>query len=207
MRRLAAAGCLLVLLVAGCASPAPDVQRYRLNLGPSDTRPRLPDRARSTLHLRSVTLASYLRADGILYRTDEHTFSVARGHRWVEPLARQLQIGLTHVLGRRLESTAVFGPSEKPEGPAHTLTVHVEAFYGHHDGTARIEGTWHLRDPGGRLLRRETFESRVPLEADGYPALVEALSRGWKQTGTAMANKLSRSLAPPASDSVPADNS
>lgn len=207
MRRLAAAASLLVLLVAGCASPAPDVQRYRLSPGPSDTRLRLPERARSTLHLRSVNLASYLRADGIVYRTGEHAFSVARGHRWVEPLTRQLQDGLTRVLGRRLESTAVFGASEEPEGPAHTLTVNVEAFYGHHDGTARIEGTWHLRDPEGRLLRRETFDSRVPLEEDGYPALVEALSRGWKQTGEAMANGLAESLGPPASESVPGDRS
>lgn len=207
MRRLAAVACLLVLLVAGCAAPAPVVQRYRLGLEAPDTDPRLPDRARTTLRVRSVNLASYLRADGIVYRTDEHTFSVARTHRWVEPLSRQLQDGLTRVLGRRLKSTAVFGASEGPEVPAHTLTVHVDTFYGHHDGTARIEGTWHLRDPGGRLLRREAFASRVTLDEDGYSALVEALSRGWKQTGAAMAKELTASLGSPASEPAPGDRS
>lgn len=190
MKRLVAGSVLLGFLLAGCAVSAPEVKRYHLRPGPSDTAPRLPDRNRPTLTVEAVSVASFLRADGIVYQTGEHTVSVARSHRWVEPLPRQLQRGLADVLGRRLTSAAVFGESDRAPGASHVLTVHVEAFHGRYDGTARIGGTWTLRDPEGRLVFREAFGTRVALERDGYAALVAALSRGWQQSGRDMADRL-----------------
>lgn len=190
MKRFVVGTALMAFLLVGCAVSAPEVKRYHLRLESSDTQPRLPEPNRPILTVRSISVASFLRADGIVYQTDEHTVSVARSHRWVEPLPRQLQRSLADVLGRRLTSAAVFQEPERAPGSSHTLTVHVEAFHGRYDGTARVGGTWTLRDPEGRLVFREAFGTRLPLERDGYAALVAALSRGWQQSARRMADRL-----------------
>jgi len=189
VKRIAAAGLVLALLAGGCAAPAPTVQRYAIS---PETPPAAatPARPRAALAVESPRIAPFLQTDGIVYQTDRHTFSVAAHHRWVEPLVHQLRRSLVGTLGRRLEDVAVYANPARAPGGAYGLSVDVEGFHGRFDGRARVAGTWYLHDPTGRLLLRGSFREAVPLERDGYAALVEALSRGWRRVGRQAADRL-----------------
>jgi uncharacterized lipoprotein YmbA len=61
---------------------------------------------------------------------------------------------------------------------------------GHYDGHAHIAGHWQLMDADGATLLREPFQRRVALEEDGYDALVESLSSGWRANARELAPRI-----------------
>lgn len=169
---------LTSLWLAACAASAPEPSRYLLDFPEPPTGRLLAPAPGPRLYVAEVRVADYLAGAGIVYQTDVSQVHPAGGHRWAEPLPAQLRRGLADVLATRLERLVLV-----PEAGAGAdrLEVYVDSFQGRFDGTARVAGQWRLHGPGGELLTGRRFRVEVPLEADGYPALVRALSAAWAE--------------------------
>lgn len=176
---IALAALLLAGGVAGCASTSPAPQRYTLPEGAAGAHPVAGADATHQLLVRPPRLAHYLDVDGLVMQLDDITLTEARGHQWAEALGRQLERGLRTRLATRLPDTRVLLDDGGARQTGLTLRLEVDRFQGRHDGQAVVGGQWQLRDAGGALLAMETFRVETELDADGYPALVHALGRGW----------------------------
>jgi uncharacterized protein len=169
---------LLALGLAGCASPSGNAVRYTL---PDIDAPGGGREASHTLALETPRLAHYLDVEGIVMQLDDITLVEARRHQWAEALDRQLARGLRARLAEQLSDTRVLLDEGSRPADALRLRLEVTRFQGHPDGTALVAGQWQLRAPEGELLGVEAFRVVRELEADGYPALVRALGRGWDE--------------------------
>ena len=164
--------CLLLLmicaLVTACASSVTPPARYML---PSDT------------------VAHYLDVDGIVMQLDDITLNAAREHQWAEGLDRQLERRMRANLSQAMPTLRVMRAEGEPAN-ALTLRLTVDQFQGRFDGVAVASGQWQLVNTAGELLVMENFYSETPLETDGYPALVRALSESWDQAAELIANEI-----------------
>lgn len=186
---------LAVIVIAGCGAPVSvSVDRYVLDDTPPDPETVPLEQASVSLRLGTLRVAPILRQEGIVYRTGERRLTVARRNRWAQPLPDQLRRSLYGFLTRSFDTVAVVRDGPAPPDTTWTLSVQVDAFQGRFDGRAVVRGSWWLQDPDGSLVVRERFDERVPLESDGYDALVTALSEGWKRVATAMAGRIDRAL-------------
>ncbi len=177
----------LMLVLSACASNGqPSAGLYLLDQdAPAPTEaPRTP--VQSSLTVAQVELAPYLAGDGIVYQTDPNRIVSARNNRWAAPLAGQLTDGLHTSLSRGLPGSDVRRPSGRSAQSAYRLVTRIDRFQGHYDGTAQVAGTWALFTPDGALINQRRFKRSVALQTDGYPALVRALSRGWREIRQAM---------------------
>lgn len=186
---------LAVMLMAGCGAPVSvSVDRYALNDTPPDSRTVPFEQASVRLRIGTVRVAPILRQEGIVYQTDERRFAVARRHRWAQPLPDQLHRSLYGLLARFFDTVAVVSNGPTIPGKTWTLSADVDAFHGRFDGSAVVRGSWWLQDPDGSLVLRQRFDEKVSLESDGYDALVDALSEGWRRVATAMAEHSKRTF-------------
>lgn len=185
------AGLLLVLL-AGCATTHGSPSLFVLDSGaaaPDNT----PQRNAPTLIIQPVATASYLDQGGLVYQIGPHRVVVANNNRWASSLPGQLTDALYATLDRRLPDVNLVRASADTAG-RYQLQTRVDQFLGHYDGKARIAGRWALLAPDGRTLAAHAFNEAVPLERDGYPALVNSLSNGWQHVGRSMAPTLGDAL-------------
>ncbi|MDR5902245.1 PqiC family protein [Halomonas icarae] len=191
---------LAILLLAGtlggCASSKPAPERYTL---PAATMPEatMPEATRQgaagaetryQLQVATPRLADYLDVEGIVMQIDDITLVEARGHQWAEALGKQLQRGLRDRLAQRLPDTRVLLDGTAPrEANSLRLALEIDRFQGRHDGRAVIGGRWRLHAADGSLLAMQPLVLENALEADGYPALVRALGRGWDSAADELA--------------------
>ncbi len=182
--------CLLLLmicaLVTACASSVTPPARYML---PSDTVSSTTNQPEGTLVLSSPRLAHYLDVDGIVMQLDDITLNAAREHQWAEGLDRQLERRMRANLSQAMPTLRVMRAEGEPAN-ALTLRLTVDQFQGRFDGVAVASGQWQLVNTAGELLVMENFYSETPLETDGYPALVRALSESWDQAAELIANEI-----------------
>ena len=82
--------------------------------------------------------------------------------------------------------------AESEPADALTLRLTIDQFQGRFDGVAVASGQWQLVDSTGELIVMENFHAETTLEADGYPALVRALSQSWDQAAEAIASEISQ---------------
>lgn len=176
----------LCLLVSACASSVTPPARYML---PNDQGASSPSQPAGTLVMSSPRLAHYLDVDGIVMQLDDITLNAAREHQWAEGLDRQLERKMRSSLSQELATIRVIG-TESRQSNALTLRVNVNQFQGRFDGVAVASGQWQLLDSEGELLVMENFQVETPLEKDGYPALVRALSVSWEQAAELIANEI-----------------
>ncbi|PML59395.1 PqiC family protein [Vibrio lentus] len=140
----------------GCATPSDGTNSYLL-----------PE---STLHKpifkvkTRVELPDYLDTIGIAYRKSENELVSARKHVWAE--------NLEGLLEERVNSSNATGAVDKE------LKITFEQFNGSYTGNAEVKGTWVLMGEDDTEISRSTFDIKVPLKADGYEALVQALGEG-----------------------------
>ena len=183
-KRLAAL--LVCLLVSACASSVTPPARYMLASQQPTSAPAQPE---GTLRLSSPRLAHYLDVDGIVMQLDDITLNAAREHQWAEGLGRQLERGLRARLSHALPALRIVR-AEGSQPNALTLRIDVDQFQGRFDGLAIASGQWQLVNAEGELLVMENFYAEVPLEEDGYPALVRALSSSWDQAADLIADDI-----------------
>ncbi|MFG6178861.1 membrane integrity-associated transporter subunit PqiC [Halomonas sp. THAF12] len=182
---------LTLLWLTGCALGGTPATRYAL---PEVATPDAAGaEASHVLVLRPLRLAPFLDAEGIIVQLDDITLREASGHRWAEPLGRQLERGLRDRLAAALPDTRVLLDSEiGAQADPLQLRVTVERFQGRPDGRAVAAGRWQLLDTDQMLLDASTFRVATPLASDGYPALVRALGHSWDDVAAAIATAVRR---------------
>ncbi|MEF1297023.1 PqiC family protein, partial [Vibrio parahaemolyticus] len=70
------------------------------------------------------------------------------------------------------------------------LQLSLNKFNGSYQGNAEIEGEWLLIDASGNVVRSSQIKILMPLQDEGYDALVDALSAGLNQLTDEMAAQL-----------------
>lgn len=182
--------CFLLLtscvLVSACAGSVTPPARYML---PSDQLNTTTNQPEGTLVLSAPRLAHYLDVDGIVMQLDDITLNAAREHQWAEGLDRQLERRMRANLSQALPTLRVIRAEGNPTD-ALMLRLHIDQFQGRFDGVAVASGQWQLLNSAGELLIMENFRSETPLEEDGYPALVRALSESWDQAAELIASQI-----------------
>jgi len=182
--------CLLLLticvLVSACASSVTPPARYML---PTDQLSSTTNQPEGTLVLSEPRLAHYLDVDGIVMQLDDITLNAAREHLWAEGLDRQLERRMRANLSQALPTLRVIRAENEPSD-ALSLRLSIDQFQGRFDGVAVASGQWQLLNAAGELLVMENFHAETPLETDGYPALVRALSESWDQAAELIATQI-----------------
>lgn len=187
----------LISLIAltGCAGRAVAPAMYLLDTAP----PASPTQAVNApiVIVDNVDVAPYLDEPGIVYQTGPHRVILARNNRWASPLSAQLTGGLQAALESSVPNASIRrSGSNNPSGAFHLVTT-VDAFMGHYDGHAHIDGRWRLINGDGERVAGSHFSQRVPLRDDGYDALVESLSRGWQASAQTIGQQLSAQVVEP----------
>ncbi len=145
------------------------------------------------LVVERVEVPEYLLGPGIAFQQDDVQLVTASQARWAESLDRQLSRSLLAQLAPALPGVElVEGPRA---GDAPRLWMTLSAFQGRYDGQALLAGHWRLVR-GERTLASGSFQRREPLQADGYPALVRALRRGWLAEVDLLGSQLAAQLKP-----------
>ncbi|MCK2183301.1 PqiC family protein [Halomonas getboli] len=180
-----------LLWLTGCALDGAPATRYALP--DVDASAGSEAAAEHSLVLRPLRLAPLLDTQGIVVQLDDITLREASGHRWAEPLGRQLERGLRERLAAALPDTRVLldGEAGGADEPLQ-LRVNVERFQGQPDGRAVAAGRWQLLDADQVLLDAAGFRVATPLAEDGYPALVRALGRSWDGVAERIAAAVAR---------------
>lgn len=182
IRRPQLAGIAIALLLGltGCASPS----------APSYYQLPLPEAAPGSIaadavavYVAPVQVASYLNGRGLVLATSEVELAIARQHLWAEALDQQLQRQLRQRLQLLRPDLSMLMQSQNN---ALKLAISVERFYGQADGTALFSGRYTLSSKTGS----SAFQFTVPLQQDGYPALVTALSQAVQQLSEQIASQL-----------------
>ncbi|WP_136246536.1 PqiC family protein [Halomonas borealis] len=184
---------LALLWLTGCALGGTPATRYALPEPAAPAAGQAGVDANHVLVLRPLRLAPLLDTEGIVVQLDDITLREADGHRWAEPLGRQLERGLRERLAADLPDTRVRLDTEADAATDPLqLRVSVERFQGRPDGQALAAGRWQLLDADKALLGAATFRAATPLAEDGYPALVRALGRSWDTAAEEIAAAVER---------------
>lgn len=173
MKLIAVVCSALVLLLAGCSSPASEIRYYQLATPAAaviDTQQKPP------LAIAPIKVASYLNGSGLVLQQSAVEFSIARQHLWADALEQQLQRQLTGYLLSALPKQPLAALNTPG---ARTLLVEIDRFYANENGQATVSGRYSLNWQQGSST--VPFSYQVALAHDGYPAMVQALSLGWQQ--------------------------
>lgn len=180
-----------LLAVTACAGTPPEPARqYRL-AGPAVAPAAATPDAAPGLALDRIELATFLDQTGIVYESADTGVHIARNHHWATPLVGQLRQRFAAALATILEPLPVYPRRSAVSAAGMQLDLSIDAFHGRDSGDALIAGTWRLRRDQAALANGE-FRVQVPLEADGYDALVAALGEGVGRAARSIAAALSR---------------
>jgi len=189
------------LVLTGCAGSASSPSLFVLDTTHASSASPSKPAARAQLVVAPVQIARMLDESGIVYQTGAHRVVIANHNRWAAPLGGQLRDSLIATLDGALTDIQIVRAVEPGTTPAFVLQTRVDQFMGHYDGHARITGEWQLDDPEGQTLLRQRFTREVPLADDGYEALVESLSAGWRATALAIAPAVQHTALSPQANS------
>lgn len=168
-----------LLGLSGCSNSAVTPATYLL---PSSA-PTQQYQQPAAITVSPVRIAGHLDSDGIVMQLNDIEVYQARQHLWAEGISQQLQQQLQQRLTLSLPKSQVVSKGQplQAELPVRDVRVQVTRFQGLPAGDARLTGQWQLLNGSGQLLNQQSFSITVPLDKDGYPALVRALGRGWEQ--------------------------
>ncbi|MDP5143917.1 PqiC family protein [Rheinheimera baltica] len=175
-------GC--VLLFVGCSSQQA-ITYYQLPVMPALVASQ--STATQQLYIEPVQVASYLNGRGLVLQVSDVELVVARQHLWAEALGQQLQRQLRDRLQPVLPE---FVTVLQAQPTTMRLAVQIDQFHGQADGYAIISGRFTLSTHPGS----EAFSLRVPLEDDGYPALVVALGQGLQLLSQQISQQLNAAI-------------
>ncbi|MAD77354.1 MAG: hypothetical protein CML20_21715 [Rheinheimera sp.] len=170
---------MTMLLVSGlvaCSSPPP-VSYYQLSAPqPPRLNPEQRQIPEQSLHLQPVLVANYLNGAGLVMQRSEVELVIASRHLWADALDQQMYRLLAEQLQARIPALQLSPVSIASD---MRLQLTVDRFHAQNDGVAVISGYYTLLSGDKRATQR--FSYQQPLTADGYPAMVSALSAGWQQ--------------------------
>ncbi|AUH00474.1 hypothetical protein CWC46_12040 [Prodigiosinella confusarubida] len=175
----------LILLLSACSS-APQKVYYQIPVDVKDSAVSITPASGHYLEIRTVNLADYLSNSGIVFQTSDVRYTIASNNLWASPLDQQLRQALMVTLHDGLPGWRI--TSQDIGGNPAMLDVNVTAFQGRYDGKAVINGEWILRYQDKVVTH--PFHIEIPQTADGYDALVKALSQGWLQVGHSIVQQM-----------------
>ncbi len=180
----AAASCLILLLaLAGCASPDPVLFTLAQVSGPP------LNGAPHTVQLRRVGLAGYLDRPGIVRATSDYQLNIASDERWGEPLGGMLTRVLDQDLAQRLPGSTVYADSGAISAdPDLILEIDMQRFDAGSDGVVVIAAEISAR-PGDRSDRARTRTVRLSVTpaSSSTADYAAALSHGLGQLADTVA--------------------
>lgn len=147
--------------------------------------------AAKAIFLQPVQVANYLNSKSIIMQMSPVQLVLARQHLWAEPIGQQIQRKLANSLEAQSSDYKI---ALQPNSTAVRLTVSVEQFHGTEQGYALFKGRYILQDSGAEQ-QSFNFNYQVPLQADGYPALVFSLSQAVEQLATDILQQLPAATA------------
>ena len=164
------------LILSACAADTPEPTQYLLST-PSGDSAQVYHSTMPLLVLSPIGIDSLLSQDGIVYQTSANQTIVAKQHVWAEDLATQLTNRLLNGLRSGQQHYWVVSDLPQLGRNTPTMVVNFQHFNGNYLGQAIVAGEWSLLDNSGQLLASSSFRYRQPLSVQGYPALVNALSK------------------------------
>ncbi|MBR9873749.1 MAG: hypothetical protein GYB23_05695 [Vibrionaceae bacterium] len=171
---------LISALLAGCSSaPETTGSLYLLPQAESQVSRSTVMTERPLLVVRSVELASYLNDSGIVYRTSESQIIQAKHNQWAQNISEQItQRIIADLRHKQSHYWPVTVHSLMDQSSENKLQLSLNKFNGNYQGNAELEGEWMLIDADGKVKLRSQVNILIPLQDDGYDALVKALSTG-----------------------------
>jgi hypothetical protein len=167
-----------------CAAPTP-VSYYQLTVPPAVSVPEQNTESTLSLVLQPVKVANYLNGAGLVMQRSEVELVIASRHLWADALDQQLYRLLVEQLQARLpEMPLASGRSIN----SVQLQLTIDRFHAKDNGMAIVSGHYTISSATERLT--ESFSYQQALAADGYAALVTALSVSWQQLMTDMISRI-----------------
>ncbi|SNY53374.1 hypothetical protein SAMN06297280_2391 [Arsukibacterium tuosuense] len=167
--------------LSACSS-APPVTYYQLTMPvPEQTNSVAQSVAKTQLQLQPVKVANYLNGAGLVMERSDVELVIASRNLWADALDQQLYRLLAEQLQARLPAFQLAPASGAGD---LQLQLTVDRFHAQANGVAIISGHYTLGSGGKHAT--QAFSYQQPLTADGYPALVNALSLGWQQVITGL---------------------
>ncbi|WP_322803889.1 ABC-type transport auxiliary lipoprotein family protein [Vibrio alfacsensis] len=183
---------LISALLAGCSSaPENSNALYVLPEASSVTINDSVIAQRPQLVVRPVVLASYLADSGIVYRTSETQIIQAKHNQWAHSISEQItQRVINELRGKQSQYWPVEVNNLLDQTSENKLQLTLSKFNGSYDGNAEIEGEWLLIDANGKAKSSAPIKISMPLQDEGYDALVDALSIGLNNLTDQIATQL-----------------
>ncbi|MGB2078271.1 MAG: PqiC family protein [Vibrio sp.] len=171
------------LLLGGCAAKPEPMKTYAL----IQTMPENGQTAQSAqlgvkpiISVDSVEMAGYLTGNGIVMKTSPTQYIQAQNNIWIDDISAQVESKLVDDIQVQQSKYDVL-PTQMslgmPQAPRYQVAVYVSDFYGHYDGYALLAGDWQVKDSQGNVVKMKPYMIKTPLAADGYDALVQAMSQ------------------------------
>jgi hypothetical protein len=176
----------MTLAVSGCSSAPEGVNTFLLPAGKTLTVSHANNQP--LLIVRPVEVAAHLAGNGLVYQTGPTNIVQAQHHLWAESLGVQLTQQITQQL--RLKQRRYWSSdlaSQLTMGKGSRLLVKFSQFNGSYTGNAELRGEWVWLSSAGKVLSVHPFDYQIPLQKDGYPALVNALAQGVERLTTQIA--------------------
>ncbi|MET0065563.1 MAG: PqiC family protein [Candidatus Thiodiazotropha sp.] len=178
---------LLVILLAGCASPSQPTRFYRLDGGAPNIRAQdlMPALNRSMLGVEEVSVAAYLDRPQIVERVAEHRLKLHEFDQWAGSFQENLKIVLGEELQRLMpERPVVTSPWPGSRQPDYRLELMVRQFDWVGDRII-VRGNWSLiREKPRELVALQRVGLEEPILGSGIDAVVAASHRSmgrWAQ--------------------------
>ncbi|WP_319537350.1 ABC-type transport auxiliary lipoprotein family protein [uncultured Vibrio sp.] len=183
---------LMSALLVGCSSaPETTGSVYLLPQTESQGPSSAVVTERPLLVVRPVELASYLDGSGIVYRTSESQIIQAKQNQWAQSISEQItQRIIADLRQKQSHYWPVKVHSLIDQSSENKLQLSLSKFNGNYQGNAELEGEWMLIDANGQVKNRSQVKILMPLQDEGYDALVGALSAGLENLTDNIAQQL-----------------
>ncbi len=180
------------LFITGCSSaPETTSAMYLLPKTSTQTVNSSASTERPLLVVRPVELASYLKDSGIVYRTSESQIIQAKNNLWAQSISEQItQRVIDDLRQKQNHYWPVKVHNLLNQSGEIKLQLSLNKFNGNYQGNAELEGEWMLIDEKGKVKHRAQVSILMPLQDEGYAALVSALSAGLNNLTNNIAQQL-----------------
>jgi len=173
--------CLLLALLAGCASSPPS-QFFTLSAEPA---PRLSPAAQSgySIVVGPVEVPESVDRPQLVLRVSENRVRILEEARWAEPLRAAIPGVIAGDLARQLGSRRVLAYPQDVESFDYQVLLEVLRFDSVLGEAATVEIAWSVKPANGGERRFGRSLVREPVQGEGYEALVAAHSRALHAIG------------------------
>ncbi|RJE72230.1 hypothetical protein BGP78_19635 [Pseudoalteromonas sp. MSK9-3] len=183
-----------VLFVVGCTGSSNNgIEYYQFSTSAKVSNSLAPD---NTVLLKPIKIIGLSDQQAIAQIRTNHSVSIANFNYWSEHPKHMLYKSAQHILARALNNWQVIDARVGAlQSPYFEVEIHVSDFAGHEEHGGVISGNWYIfyyHNDQKRLLKTQYFVASQPLQADGYPALVNALENSWTQVNMELKAELEK---------------